>query len=199
MRVCICPRLLLDDSLNFSSPRLQEWLLQNRFGTVETLSVWLPTSTGAHCMVQRDGIAYSEAHLLSNGALIVGQRLTTYEIGDKIAPSFDHLKAVLWEAYRYVGRLYDLLGRDFVELRIRMTLWYIDGMPLCTVPEERQALGQFTRAGEPAVLDGTVLVSELIADTEAATKPMLDRVWRTFGIDWTVPPGVARVPARWKR
>jgi hypothetical protein len=199
MRVCICPRLLLDDSVDFSSARLQERLLQNPFGTAEARPPWLPTSTGAHCAVLKDGIPYLVAHLLTNGALLVGQHLTTHTIGNSVAPSFDHLKAVLWEAYRYIGGLYGFLGREFVELRVRVALWYIDGMPLCTAPDEHQALGRFAKSGQPAILDNGLLASELIVDAETAMKPVLDWVWRTFGIDWTVPAGMARVPERWKR
>jgi hypothetical protein len=196
MFVCVAPRLLLDNAIDLTRPQIQEWLVQNRFTVDRTGEEWTPFSLGAYYattdMMGGDQYIKRVVQLRSSGVLAVVERINLCDVATQLkAPSFEHMKAVLYEVFAYLGRLYAFLGHDYVALRVRVTLAGVARGPLCTIPKERQGRGE--AVGDPIMADGTMLASRLIADPEGAMKPMLDRIWQAFGIGWAVPDEMARV------
>ncbi len=197
MFVCVAPQLLLDGAIDLTQRDMQKWLVKNSFKVDGSGKDWTPFSMGVYyadtAPVGGNQYVRRVVQLRTNGALSVAERLNLCDVGmPRSAPSFEHMKAILWGVFAYLGRLYALLGRDYIALRVRVVLWSVARGPLCTVPAEHQGAGE--AVGDPIVLDETVLASQLIADPEGAMKPMLGRIWQAFGLGWAVPDGMATVP-----
>jgi hypothetical protein len=190
--ICMCPRLLLDRALDISAPGLRRWIRENPFCVDRDVGMWEPTSSGVRSVFQGPGDYPRVARLYLNGALSVGQRLADGSVGNYVV-YFRRIVALVYAAYTYAGKLSTHLARPYMDLQARVMM---DHMNFCSrfvvaSPDRVYSMEkqQHTRLH---LLDETVCAAAISANLHGAVKPMLDRLWQAFGMDWEVPEEVVK-------
>lgn len=193
MTLCICPRLLLDGSFDFSDDRLRSWVSDKPFGIPGAVEPWKPASWGAFLVCERDGKFRHTAQLYSNGSLAVAARVARHlpNRQDESKVSFTQIRRYLQAAYGHVAKLYSYLGNEYVELRVRLTFDDLAGCCL-QYPSGVYGGGIIEVTAARHILDEGLNVATIIADLNDAIKPMLDQIWRTFELGWQVPAGLTQ-------
>jgi len=189
--VCLCPRLLLDRALDFSSLNLRQWIRDSPLFVDRDVGMWEPTSCGVRSVFQGPGEYPRIARIYFNGALSVGQRLADGQSGNYLV-YFRRIVSLVYAVYAYAAKLYTHLARPYMELQARVLLDY---MNLCTRFAVASPDREFPMRGpinQLHVLDEGVCTAEIIADLDRAAKPMLDRIWQAFGMGWEVPKEVVK-------
>jgi hypothetical protein len=191
MTVCICPRVLLQQALDFGEERVRSWIAEMPFGIFGAMEPWRPASWGAYQVVERDGKFEHTAQLYDNGSLCLLARVARHVPSreDEAAVSFPRVVRLISAAYEYVAKLYRYLGTEYVEMRVRVLFESLSGCWL-KFPSAIPASKGVLVTGDYHTLDVRLNVSEIIADPAGATKSMLNQVWRTFELDYEVPPEV---------
>jgi hypothetical protein len=151
---------------------------------------WTPMGGGAY--EEMRGPYQPLAKLHSSGALSVDSLLARAEGGEYIV-YFGRLVALLHSVYEYVARLYAHTGRLHGDLHVRVWLERIEMCRRLVVSRpDREYPVKGLDEGDAILLDEVVDVVEVVRDGVGSMKPMLDQLWRAFGMAWEVPEPVVR-------
>jgi len=186
MVAAICPRLLTEGMLDFGDAQFRDWLKWHPFRIGESAyGGWAPSSLGATQFIQQQYVPQCTVIVHSNGSVSVAARLSESATGpDKgVAIEYLMLLQVLYGLYRLTGAVYDHIGRAFSELAV--AVHFVDVLD-CHMTVDGKDAGGRSVANCHSLRD-RLTAAEIIADTDAALKPMLRQVWCSFAHTWEPP------------
>jgi hypothetical protein len=184
MVAAVCPRLLTEEMLDFGDVKFRDWLKWEPFrirgGEYQG---WAPSSLGATQFIeQKDVPKQCTAIVHTSGCLSAAARLSDSATGpDKgIAIEYLALLRVLHGLYSLTGAIYDHIGRTFAELAV--AVHFVDVLDCHLTVDDKEAGGHSVT--DRHSLGDRLTAAEIVADTDAAIRPMLKQVWRSFAYTW---------------